>query len=462
MFDANDYNLEELSRKAAEDFYDETLIPSWQQLEKKLDIELPVKKKRRQVFAFWIFFAALLGSFLYTGYERSFNKKNCLNTIAETIMQSQKNIEQEKALPIPNKKIVYKDSLNIRSNQSTQFTINNKRLGSNKIAYTISNNISAKSDLKLDETADADNSSISPKQHIKLQKDDTKELSPEKNKMGDLVSFSSENVENEGLKREENSHLKAAIVPIKSDDKLSSSKISDASLSDKKQISNGDLNIDKQTTRGERIKHSFSIAAVAGGNINSVNFNKSSGVGFDYGFLLGYKLSSKFEIKTGVILSRKYFSTTGKSMSFDSAKLNLPSYTSIKLQDATGYCRFVEIPVMLYYSFPAKSNTSFYAGAGFSINKMRMEKIHYTFLVNLNTLVERTHAGAYHNADAYSTSLTSNIYFGLKQKLSRQWSLSFEPYLKIPLTKVNDSDLKLTTYGAWSSLILTLPNKRNK
>ena len=91
-----------------------------------------------------------------------------------------------------------------------------------------------------------------------------------------------------------------------------------------------------------------------------------------------------------------------------------------------------------------------------------MEKIDYTFLVNTNTIVERTHAGAYHNADGYSTSVTSNFSFGLKQKLSEQWSFGFEPYIKIPLTKVNDSDLKLTTFGASTSLIFNLPSKKNK
>jgi hypothetical protein len=117
---------------------------------------------------------------------------------------------------------------------------------------------------------------------------------------------------------------------------------------------------------------------------------------------------------------------------------------------------------MLYYSFPAKSKSSFYAGAGFSINKMRMENIDYTFMVNTNTIVHRNHTNAYHSADGYSTSITSNFSFGLKQKLSHKWSIAFEPYLKIPLTKVNNSDLKLTTFGTSASLIFNLPNKKKK
>ena len=187
------------------------------------------------MFAFWIFFVALLGSFLYTGYESSFNKENRLNIIAETITHAQKDVEQEKALPILNEKVVYNDSLNIRSNQSNQFIIDNKRLGGKKITYKITGNISVKSNLELNKTADADNALVNNQNpDIKLQKNDTKELSAEQNEMGNPVSLSSANVENEGLKKEENSSFKTAIVSIESDDKLSIIKISDTSFSDKK------------------------------------------------------------------------------------------------------------------------------------------------------------------------------------------------------------------------------------
>ena len=67
MFNANDYNLEETSKNAAEQFSDKSLIPDWQQLEKKLDIELPVKKKRRRFAAIWFLFTVLfIGSFYFT------------------------------------------------------------------------------------------------------------------------------------------------------------------------------------------------------------------------------------------------------------------------------------------------------------------------------------------------------------------------------------------------------------
>ena len=45
MFNASDYILDERCRKAAAHYPALYLIPEWKQLEEKLDIELPVKKK---------------------------------------------------------------------------------------------------------------------------------------------------------------------------------------------------------------------------------------------------------------------------------------------------------------------------------------------------------------------------------------------------------------------------------
>ncbi|MGQ7385844.1 hypothetical protein ACTGVI_12495, partial [Streptococcus suis] len=73
----------------------------------------------------------------------------------------------------------------------------------------------------------------------------------------------------------------------------------------------------------------FSFAAVGGVNVNSVQLSKLSQPGYDYGLLLGYRISPKIEIRSGVIRAKKYFTTSGNNISFDSAKLNLPSYNSI-------------------------------------------------------------------------------------------------------------------------------------
>ncbi len=459
MFNANDHNLEETSRNAAEQFSDASLIPGWQQLEKKLDIELPVKKKRRRFVSIWFLFTVLfIGSF-YVIYDGSYNGKKGKYIIAESTTK-ENSVQKNLPLPYSNKKDS-RDNLKVNANQANQIiarnVVNESRV--NTKDYTFSGQPNTKSPLNFNNAAKR-SKAVNPRLNKLTVKSPKEEL---------LI----EETENENLT---NDHTISAITQNLQDKIVTaSSSAENATVTDfkknikpaenislKKDSANNTISTTKKNKKESKSNRSFTITVVAGTNINSVHLNKYSKPGFDYGLLAGYRISPKIEIRTGLIFSRKYFTATGNNMSFDSAKLNLPSYSSINLEDATGYCRFVEVPVMLYYHFSSKSKTSFYAGAGFSINKMRMENIHYTFLLNSNTIVERTHAAAYHDANGYSASVTSNFSFGLNQKISNRWSVAFEPYIKIPLTRVNNNDLKFTTLGTSASVVFNLANKKTK
>lgn len=459
MFNANDHNLEETSRNAAEQFSDASLIPGWQQLEKKLDIELPVKKKRRRFVSIWFLFTVLfIGSF-YVIYDGSYNGKKGKYIIAESTTK-ENSVQKNLPLPYSNKKDS-RDNLKVNANQANQIiarnVVNESRV--NTKDYTFSGQPNTKSPLNFNNAAKR-SKAVNPRLNKLTVKSPKEEL---------LI----EETENENLT---NDHTISAITQNLQDKIVTaSSSAENATVTDfkknikpaenislKKDSANNTISTTKKNKKESKSNRSFTITVVAGTNINSVHLNKYSKPGFDYGLLAGYRISPKIEIRTGLIFSRKYFTATGNNMSFDSAKLNLPSYSSINLEDATGYCRFVEVPVMLYYHFSSKSKTSFYAGAGFSINKMRMENIHYTFLLNSNTIVERTHAAAYHDANGYSASVTSNFSFGLNQKISNRWTVAFEPYIKIPLTRVNNNDLKFTTLGTSASVVFNLANKKTK
>jgi hypothetical protein len=458
MFDANDHNLEEASKNAAEQFSDKSLIPDWQQLEKKLNIELPVKKKRRRFVAIWFLFTVLfIGSF-YVIYDSSYNRGKGKYITAESA--TKENSEQKKSTPPFNNEKKNRDDLKVNAIQANQIVTRNVADESrvNKKDYTFSDHPNTKSPLNFNKAAKRSNVVKQQLSKLTVKSPNEELLMEETGKENSANEYSISSITQDILDKNisVNSSEENAIV----NDSEKNIKLAENISLNKDSVINTISNT-KKNKKESKPSRSFTVAVVAGTNINSVHLNKYSKPGFDYGLIAGYRISPKIEIRTGVIFSRKYFTTNGKSMSFDSAKLNLPSYSSINLEDATGYCRFVEVPVMLYYHFSSKSKTSFYSGAGFSINKMRMENIHYTFLLNNNTIVERTHAGAYHDANGYSASITSNFSFGLNHKISNRWSVAFEPYIKIPLTRVNNNDLKFTTFGASASVILNLA-KKNK
>jgi hypothetical protein len=450
MFNGNDFFFDNRVRYAVERHTDLSLIPDWNKLEEKLDIEMPVKKKRRRFIVFWLLFTGLLAGTAYWGFNGNYNTKKYYSdkTPADTkqnviVPDESKNNEsvklQDEHIVKDNTDKLLKDTepnssmIPALSNPQTIYTkkvsVNNSRKSS----------ISVTTPLMEQGNEAVGNAKVFEK-----------EISNERISGSDIAVENKLNLDTEGN-----------IVPEKTT--LSNTDV----LKDKdiaaivKDTANSITNNPKPNAKKLNISR-FSFTAVSGVNLNSVQLNKPSKLGYEYGLLVGYRFSPKIEIRSGILFSKKFFTTSGKDISFDSAKLNLPSYTSINLEDATGYCRFLEIPVMLYYNLPSKNKTSFYTAVGFSINKMRMENVHYKFVADGSTVIERTHSSAYHNSNDFSTSITSNFSVGIKQQINRNWNISLESYLRLPLTRFNNNNLRFSSFGTMLSLTYSLPTKRKK
>ncbi|MBR2647943.1 MAG: outer membrane beta-barrel protein [Sediminibacterium sp.] len=449
MYNANDFFFDNKIRLAIERHTDLSFIPDWSKLEERLDIEMPVKKKRRRFIVFWFLFACLVAGSAYWGFDGNFNsQKNYANQTPtdtkQNIIAPAENGKKSSAKPQP-EKIVTNYTDNVRKDTKPV-----KKIASLLPAL---------------QTISAD-----PLTLLKKAKNSTPLTQPAKEQVSDVA------VNNKVISKEISDEVLSG-TDITIENKSSFSKET-SNIPVKDTVTNTDLlklanvtNIPKDTAgsiannlkpvQKKSVTSRFSFAAVGGVNVNSVQLSKLSKPGYDYGLLLGYRISPKIEIRSGVILAKKYFTTSGNNISFDSAKLNLPSYNSISLENATGYCRFIEVPLMLYYQFSATKKTNLYTAGGFSIIKMRMDNIHYTFLADGNTLVQRSHSNAYHNSDGFSTSVTANFSLGVKQKITDRWSF-VEPYIKLPLSRMNDSNLKFTTFGTLASFIYSLPaRKRN-
>lgn len=463
MFNASDYILDEKVRKAAAHYPALFLVPDWKQLEEKLDIELPVKKKRRRLIIFWLLFAGLLTGasyIVFTGHISEIKNKETAKSISTNSTNKTKPVSATKNNSTSSEGI-YQDSLTkdlIQPDNST-IVITRKSSGTEKvdsenagelITTTVNqNSVPGQEGILIKQKRNKHNGQT-------LLKERKLEIIRESNQVEPYLNSntaSTSPIENKSL------------VSIATDTKTFTGPTIKNSVS---VVSSG---IESNTTSGNKVEKSkqikknssrFSISALGGTNLNSVQFNNPSKAGFDYGILVGYRISPKLEVRTGLIFSKKYFTTTGKNISFDSAKLNLPSYNTINLEDATGYCRFMEVPVMLFYQFSSKRKINFYAAGGFSINKMRMESVHYTFLADGNTIVERSHTSARHNKSDFSTSVTSNFSIGLKYNLNKRWNISARPYLKLPLTRVNDNNLRFSTFGTMLLFTYNLPAQKKK
>jgi hypothetical protein len=450
MFNQNDFFFDNKIRLAIERHTDLSFIPDWSKLEERLDIEMPVKKKRRRFIVFWFLFAGLLASTAYWRFDGNSNStENYANNtsidIKQTAIAPNENKKNEN-VNIKDKKVIKDHTDNIVKEKEPN-TIIISSITNTQVIKTkpVFQNKKAKNGTSLTPSLKEQVSEV-----YENDKTVNKEISDEKKSGFDIT------IENKPNFIKETFNISEKDTATNTD-LLKLANVADISKDTASNIVNNSKPFQKKSGTSR-----FSFTAVSGVNVNSVQLNKPSKPGYDYGLLVGYKISPKIEIKTGVLLAKKYFTTTGENIFFDSAKLNLPSYNTISLEKATGYCRFIEVPVMLYYQFSAKKKTSFYTSGGFSIIKMRMDNIHYTFLADGNTILERSHTNAYHNSDGFSTSITSNFALGVKQMITDRWSFAIEPYIKLPLSRMNDSNLKFTTFGTVASFIYSLPARRKK
>lgn len=461
MFNASDYILDEKCRNAAAHYPALYLVPEWAQLEEKLDIELPVKKKRRRLIIFWLLFAGLITGASYTIYNNNvagLRTRETADVISTNSTNRTKPVSAGKNNSTHSQSI-YQDSItNFTQTDNSAIVIANKSSSTDSVD---SRNAGELITIAANENSIAGQERIVITEKRNKQKRHTllKEKETEKIKQSNQVEPYLNSIT-------------ANIFPLENKNSVSNTTDTTTFIGaiTKDSVAVVSNLIDSNTTSGNKVKKnkqikkssSFSISAVGGTNLNSVQFNNPSKAGLDFGILAGYRISPKLEVRTGLIFSKKYFTATGKNISFDSAKLNLPSYNTINLEDATGYCRFMEVPVMLYYQFSQKKTINFYAAGGFSINKMRMESVHYTFLADGNTIVERSHTSARHNKNDFSTSVTSNFSFGLKYNLNKRWNISAEPYLKLPLTRFNNNNLRFSTFGTMVLVTYNLPAQKKK
>lgn len=449
MFNVNDFFFDNKIRLAIERHTDLSFIPDWSKLEERLDIEMPVKKKRRRFIVFWFLFAGVLAGTAYWGLDiSSDSKKN---------YSDKTPVDTKQMVTVPaehreNGNVKMQDVKVIKDyiDNSTKDTEPKSRIISS-FSQTQTSYTTPSPEKK--NTKNRTSLTLPTKEQISIvdgnNKAVSKEISDENLSMPDIAIKNKSNLDIGRFNVPEKTTLSNTGL-VKEEDIAEIVKDTAGIIS----------NNPKPNVKKPNVSR-FSFTAVSGVNLNSVQLNKPSKPGYDYGFLAGYKVSPKIEIRSGILFSKKFFTASGKDISFDSAKLSLPSYTSIKLEDATGYCRFLEIPIMLYYNFSSKNKTSFYTAAGFSINKMRMENVHYKFVADGSTAIERSHSSAYHNNNDFSTSITSNFSVGIKQQINKSWNISFEPYLRLPLTRFNNSNLRFSSFGTMLSLTYSLPGKRN-
>lgn len=195
----------------------------------------------------------------------------------------------------------------------------------------------------------------------------------------------------------------------------------------------------------------FFIGLVGGFDASTVKFNYASNVGYNIGGSLGYRFNNHWSVQTGAIYTQKNYKLKGQD--FHAPKGSWISYFEIETVD--GYCKMWDVPIIATYHFTGNSNGNSFLSFGASSYFMKNENYNYLYFYN-NQYYTRTNN--YTSTDQHLLGLL-HISAGIERTIGKNITSIIEPYAKIPLSGVGFGSIQLSSFGLNFSVQYRQPKK---
>lgn len=191
----------------------------------------------------------------------------------------------------------------------------------------------------------------------------------------------------------------------------------------------------KTGIKGSGYKPQFGLTVLASPDINGVGSFRQSQVGTNIGLVFSVSITPKLSVSTGASYSRKPYQTD-----FSNYHANYQFYTDPS--NVYADCRVLDIPLNVDYQLYNKNRNSFSVGSGLSSYIMLKE--HYTY----NYAAPSAGPAGYTVVNRNQHILgVLNLNATYQRVLNSRFSLAAEPYLKIPLTNIGSSQVRLQSAG---------------
>jgi hypothetical protein len=166
-----------------------------------------------------------------------------------------------------------------------------------------------------------------------------------------------------------------------------------------------------------------------------------------FGMMLGYQVSPRFMITTGLMTTTKNYK--GKGSEYSPPPGSWQKWTNgIKPDHVTANCGLRELPVIIQYTVQQRPKSRMFVSVGVSSYFMRHEDYKFSF--------DAPNPGA---ADGWKTKKPSQYLFsvghlslGVERQLSSHVAVGIEPFLKVPLAGIGWYKVNLYTTGAFVNL----------
>jgi len=181
----------------------------------------------------------------------------------------------------------------------------------------------------------------------------------------------------------------------------------------------------------------WAITALASSDVNGTSSFQGK-VGSNYGLLLSFGATKKLTITSGVVYSSKPYNT-----SF--ANYNTTYNFKHDPIDVTADCKMLDIPINIGYQVYGNFRNKLSVGTGLSSYLMLHEKYTYNYGNGANSAAwPQTYTVP--NSKGYLLSII-NINATYEHKINSKFGVSVQPYMKVPISGVGYSDIKLQSTG---------------
>jgi hypothetical protein len=191
----------------------------------------------------------------------------------------------------------------------------------------------------------------------------------------------------------------------------------------------------------------WSIGVVFTPEFSTTRLTHYSTPGESVGLRVGYQISNRLQINTGIIRSNKRYKDLGSEYSPNPNYWNARTNGVIP-EEIDGKCLVYEIPLGVQFDVVSREKSRVFVSAAMSNYIMVSQVYQYSF--------DDPNPGA---DMSWQTSRTDKYWFGVgvisagyERYLSRSIALGIEPYLKTSLTEIGWPNVKLFSTGAYITL----------
>lgn len=180
---------------------------------------------------------------------------------------------------------------------------------------------------------------------------------------------------------------------------------------------------------------------ILGPGFNAVKGQGLKKTGFDIGLLGGFRLGAKLSVETALLFSQKYYTTSGEYFSMKEIGPMMPA--GMQVMRVQGSSRVFEIPIHLHYDLINKNNRRVFSSTGFSSYIMTEESNKY--FTSMNGIEEKLQG--FYKPDRRYFIAAIDLGVGYEQSLGRKNVIRFQPYIQVPIKGIGIGNLPVTSTG---------------